>query len=87
MHGARSGGGKGEEGTRRNPNAVGKDGGKRARRARDRILQSRSEGFPPEYRTGLERYYRRLADEKTGSTSNAKAKGTGAPNISHPGSR
>jgi hypothetical protein len=24
-----------------------------------------SEGFPPEYRTVLERYYRRLAEEKT----------------------
>ncbi len=28
-------------------------------------LQSMSEGFPPEYRTVLERYYRRLAEEKT----------------------
>jgi len=34
-------------------------------RERDRILQSMSEGFPPEYRLVLERYYRRLAEEKT----------------------
>ena len=34
-------------------------------RERDRILQSMSEGFPPEYRTVLERYYRRLAEEKS----------------------
>jgi len=33
-------------------------------RERDRILQSMSEGFPPEYRTVLERYYRRLAEER-----------------------
>ena len=31
-----------------------------------------TEGFPPEYRTVLERYYRRLAEEKS-----AKAAGTG----------
>jgi hypothetical protein len=40
---------------------------------RDRILQSMSEGFPPEYRTVLERYYRRLADEKGGAAAKAKA--------------
>lgn len=39
-------------------------------RERDRILQSMSEGFPPEYRTVLERYYRRLAEEKS-ATSDA----------------
>ena len=27
-----------------------------------------SEGFPPEYRTVLERYYRRLAEEKTAAS-------------------
>ncbi len=41
--------------------------------SRDRILQSMSEGFPPEYRTVLERYYRRLAEEKSSSTPQAKA--------------
>jgi len=42
-----------------------KDWAKLSARERDRILQSMSEGFPPEYRTVLERYYRRLAEEKT----------------------
>ncbi|MDR3617746.1 MAG: hypothetical protein P4L85_00205 [Paludisphaera borealis] len=42
-----------------------KDWTKLTPRERDRILQSMSEGFPPEYRTVLERYYRRLAEEKT----------------------
>lgn len=42
-----------------------KDWAKLSSRERDRILQSMSEGFPPEYRQVLERYYRRLAEEKT----------------------
>ena len=42
-----------------------KDWAKLSPRERDRILQSMSEGFPPEYRQVLERYYRRLAEEKT----------------------
>lgn len=37
-------------------------------RERDRILQSMSEGFPPEYRTVLERYYRRLAEEQSAAS-------------------
>ena len=52
----------------------GKDGGKLSDRERDRILQSMSEGFPPEYRTVLERYYRRLAEEKSVKAGAAKAK-------------
>jgi hypothetical protein len=55
-----------------NPNAGGKDWGQLSDRERDRILQSMTEGFPPEYRTVLERYYRRLAEEKS-----AKAKAAG----------
>ncbi|AMV40996.1 hypothetical protein [Planctomyces sp. SH-PL62] len=42
-------------------------------RERDRILQSMSEGFPPEYRTVLERYYRRLAEEKSAASGAAEA--------------
>jgi hypothetical protein len=63
------------------PNQNGKDWAKLSGRERDRILQSMSEGFPPEYRTVLERYYRRLADEKTVGTGSdaAKAKETAAP--------
>ena len=52
-----------------NPTDNGKDWGKLSARERDRILQSMSEGFPPEYRTVLERYYRRLAEEKGGSAA------------------
>jgi len=45
------------------PGAGDKDWAKLSPRERDRILQSMSEGFPPEYRSVLERYYRRLAEE------------------------
>ena len=48
-----------------NPHDSNKDWAKISPRERDRILQSMSEGFPPEYRLVLERYYRRLAEEKT----------------------
>jgi hypothetical protein len=47
------------------PGQTEKDWAKLSGRERDRILQSMSEGFPPEYRLVLERYYRRLAEEKT----------------------
>lgn len=60
--------GTGGIGTLLNPSDNGKDWAKLSARERDRILQSMSEGFPPEYRTVLERYYRRLADEKSGSS-------------------
>jgi hypothetical protein len=50
-----------------------KDWAKLSTRERDRILQSMSEGFPPEYRTVLERYYRRLAEEKTVAPGGSKA--------------
>jgi hypothetical protein len=53
-----------------------KEWAKLSNRERDRILQSMSEGFPPEYRLVLERYYRRLAEEKTvqpGDRSQPKA--------------
>ena len=55
-----------------NPNDGGKDWAQLSERERDRILQSMSEGFPPEYRTVLERYYRRVAEEK-GAKAVAKA--------------
>ena len=48
-----------------NPQDSNKDWAEISPRERDRILQSMSEGFPPEYRLVLERYYRRLAEEKT----------------------
>ncbi|HZW30680.1 MAG TPA: hypothetical protein VFF52_08245, partial [Isosphaeraceae bacterium] len=54
-----------------NPRDSGKDWAKLSHRERDRIVQSMTEGFPPEYRTVLERYYRRLAEEKTGPAAGA----------------
>ena len=58
-------GGTGGIGDLVDPGQSAKDWAKLSARERDRILQSMSEGFPPEYRTVLERYYRRLAEEKT----------------------
>jgi hypothetical protein len=55
------------------PTVSNKDWAKLSGRERDRILQSMSEGFPPEYRTVLERYYRRLAEEKSAPASGAGA--------------
>ena len=66
--------GNGEAGPLANPNDGGKDWGKLSARERDRILQSMSEGFPPEYRTVLERYYRRLAEEKSAKPSGEGSK-------------
>jgi hypothetical protein len=61
-----------------NPQEGSKDWAKISPRERDRILQSMSEGFPPEYRLVLERYYRRLAEEKTAARA-ADAAQTDAP--------
>jgi hypothetical protein len=71
---SRIGSGPGGIGTLINPADTGKDWSKLSSRERDRILQSMSEGFPPEYRTVLERYYRRLAEEKGGSAAGTAAK-------------
>jgi len=65
--------GTGGVGTLLNPADAGKDWGKLSARERDRILQSMSEGFPPEYRTVLERYYRRLAEQQSSSAPGAKS--------------
>ena len=62
-----------------NPGDGGKDWGKLTDRERDRILQSMTEGFPPEYRTVLERYYRRLAEEKSAKSPGASAKPKDVP--------
>lgn len=70
--------GTGGIGTLLNPDDNGKDWGKLSARERDRILQSMTEGFPPEYRTVLERYYRRLAEEKKGPAAGGNAE-TKAP--------
>ena len=65
--------GTGGIGTLVDPNQSEKDWAKLSNRERDRILQSMSEGFPPEYRQVLERYYRRLAEEKTASSGKDQA--------------
>ncbi|WP_165226271.1 hypothetical protein [Aquisphaera insulae] len=66
------------------PNDGGKGWGKLSDRERDRILQSMSEGFPPEYRTVLERYYRRLAEEKSAKTAGEGAKSKAADEAAKP---
>ncbi len=66
------------------PNGGGKGWGKLSDRERDRILQSMTEGFPPEYRTVLERYYRRLAEEKSAKTAGDGAKAKGAAGTAKP---
>jgi len=69
--------GPGGMGNLANPGESAKDWAKLSPRERDRILQSMSEGFPPEYRTVLERYYRRLAEEKTVAPGSDKAQPRG----------
>jgi TolA-binding protein len=75
-------GGTGGIGELVDPRESAKDWAKLSARERDRILQSMSEGFPPEYRTVLERYYRRLAQEKTAAVSGDAAQ----PKTTAPGS-
>ena len=65
-----------------NPQEGSKDWAKISPRERDRILQSMSEGFPPEYRLVLERYYRRLAEEKTVAAGADRSKRKAEPD--HP---
>jgi len=81
MDDSRISSGPGGIGTLVDPAESAKDWAKLSARERDRILQSMSEGFPPEYRTVLERYYRRLADEKGGPAAIAapEAKEADAP--------
>ncbi|WP_152049487.1 hypothetical protein [Tautonia marina] len=72
--------GTGGIGDQTDPNASQKDWANLSARERDRILQSMSEGFPPEYRTVLERYYRRLAEETTTESTPTTAPTEGSPN-------
>ncbi|WZO96223.1 hypothetical protein EP7_003211 [Isosphaeraceae bacterium EP7] len=64
-------GGTGGIGDLAEPGKGNKDWAKLSDRERDRILQSMTEGFPPEYQVVLERYYRRLAEEKSAAGSPA----------------
>lgn len=72
--------GTGGIGDQTDPNASQKDWANLSARERDRILQSMSEGFPPEYRTVLERYYRRLAEETPTESTPTTAPTEGSPN-------
>lgn len=73
-------GGTGGVGDLVDPGASEKEWAKLTPRERDRILQSMSEGFPPEYRTVLERYYRRLAEEQSAAAGKpAEATAAEAP--------
>ncbi|MEW4570086.1 hypothetical protein AB1L88_19645 [Tautonia sp. JC769] len=71
--------GTGGIGDQTDPDASQKDWANLSDRERDRILQSMSEGFPPEYRTVLERYYRRLAEETTVESTPASGPARNAP--------
>jgi hypothetical protein len=84
MDDSRISGGKGGIGDLVDPNDSGKGWGKLSDRERDRILQSMTEGFPAEYRTVLERYYRRLAEEKSAKTAGDGAKAKGAAGTGNP---
>jgi hypothetical protein len=75
--------GTGGIGTLVDPAENGKDWAQLSGRERERILQSMSEGFPPEYRTVLERYYRRLAEEKSGPAAAPTSEAT-APSATKP---
>ena len=67
------------------PKESSKDWAKISPRERDRIIQSMSEGFPPEYRLVLERDYRRLAEEKSvKSTADASQPKAAMPKTDEP---
>lgn len=57
----------------------GKNWGELPPKERDRILQSRNQGFPANYDKVLERYYKRLAEEKNAdeTVNDAKSGGSG----------
>ncbi len=84
MDDSRIGSGTGGIGDLVDPNDGGKGWGKLSDRERDRILQSMNEGFPPEYRTVLERYYRRLAEEKSAKAAGDGVKARGAAEATKP---
>jgi hypothetical protein len=62
-------GGPGGVGDLHAPSKGGKNWGELPPHQRDRILQSQTEGFPPHYQKILERYYKRLAEERPAAES------------------
>ena len=71
-------GGPGGIGDLHAPRQLGKKWGELPPHQRDRILQSMSEGFPAHYQQILERYYRRLAEEKPASAAGVEGSGKAA---------
>jgi len=61
------------------PNRRGGSWGELPAHKRQQILQSMTEGFPPHYQPILERYYRRLAEEKPASESAPEPKPDAEP--------
>ena len=57
-------GGPGGQGDLRAPSAGRKKWGELPPRDRDKVVQSKTEGFPPGYEDVLESYYRSLAEER-----------------------
>ena len=72
-------GGPGGIGDLRAPRNGGKKWGDLPAHERDRILQSMTEGFPPQYQRVLERYYRQLAEEKPTGEAAEKSDGEAPP--------
>jgi hypothetical protein len=73
-------GGPGGSGPLHDANRNGRSWGQLPAHKREQILQSMTEGFPAHYQQLLERYYRRLAEEKTADEpSDEAASAVGSP--------
>jgi hypothetical protein len=71
--------GPGGSGPLHDANRKGRGWGQLPAHKRQQILQSMTEGFPPHYQQLLERYYRRLAEEKPAGESPDEAAGAAGP--------
>ena len=67
-------GGPGTIGDMHSPKSGGKKWGELPPHQRDRILQAMTEGFPAHYQQVLEKYYKRLAEEKPASETDSAGK-------------
>lgn len=72
-------GGPGGSGPLQAPRRNGNSWGQLPAHKREQILQSMTEGFPAHYQQILERYYRRLAEEKPADESASAQPGASAP--------
>ena len=61
------------------PKSGGKKWGELPPHQRDKILQSLTEGFPVHYQQILERYYKRLAEEKPAAEADSAEKPSAKP--------